>query len=45
VSRSRQIKKTLQQKIISAYGKDRIAGLVLGMLIGDRSQISKDDYQ
>ena len=39
------IKKNLQQKIISLYGKDRISGLVLWMLIGDRSHIPAGDYQ
>lgn len=40
-----QIKQTLQQKVVFLYGKDRISGLILWMLIGDRSLIPKDDYQ
>jgi ComEC/Rec2-related protein len=41
----KQTKKILQQKIMSTYGKNKITGLILWMLIGDRSQIPKDDYQ
>lgn len=43
--RIKQTKKMLQQKIISSYGKNKISWLLLWMLIGDRSQIPKDDYQ
>lgn len=45
VWRIKQTKKILQQKIMSTYGKNKITGLILWMLIGDRSQIPKDDYQ
>jgi len=41
----RYMKKGLQEKIIQAYGKNRVSGLILGMLIGDRSQIPKSEYQ
>ena len=40
-----QIKESLQQKIISSYGKDRISGLLLWMLVGDKSLIPSGDYQ
>jgi competence protein ComEC len=40
-----RIKKTLQEKIKEIYGEERNAGLLLGMLIGDRSQIPQSDYQ
>ncbi|MCX6823130.1 MAG: ComEC/Rec2 family competence protein [candidate division SR1 bacterium] len=40
-----QTKKNLQQKIIFLYGKEKVAGLILGMLIGDRSMIPADEYQ
>lgn len=39
-----QIKKAFKQKIISSYWENRIAGLILWMLIWDRSQIPSDDY-
>ncbi len=39
------LKKNLQEKIISSYGKNKISWLVLWMLIGDRSQIPPSDYQ
>lgn len=39
-----QTKKTFKQKVLSSYGENRVAGLVLWMLIWDRSQIPSDDY-
>ncbi|MFZ2151081.1 MAG: ComEC/Rec2 family competence protein [Candidatus Absconditicoccaceae bacterium] len=39
------MKRSLQSKIVSTYGEGRNAGLILGMLIGDKSQIPKSDYQ
>ncbi|MEI7562796.1 MAG: ComEC/Rec2 family competence protein [bacterium] len=44
-SRIAQLKSFIQQKTLSLYGKNHIAGLVLGMLIGDRSEIPEDAYQ
>lgn len=41
----RTIKRWIQEKIISVYGKNRISWLVLGMVIGDRSQIPESEYQ
>ncbi|MCX6824412.1 MAG: ComEC/Rec2 family competence protein [candidate division SR1 bacterium] len=41
----KQIKKGLQEKIVQVYGKNRISGLILGMLIGDKSQIPESNYQ
>ncbi len=38
------IKQLLQSKIIQKYGQTPQAGLILWMLIGDRSQIPKDKY-
>ncbi len=43
--RIKQMKKWLQEKIIEIYGKNRISGLILGMLIGDKSQIPESEYQ
>jgi len=40
-----KIRKNLQNSIVSAYWESKYAWLVLGMLIGDRSQITSDDYQ
>ena len=40
-----QTKKSLQQKVISLYGKNKVSWLILGMLIGDRSLIPSDDYK
>lgn len=40
-----RIKRTLQQATFRIYGKNKISGLMLGMLIGDRSQISAIPYQ
>ena len=42
---TKQVKKNIQEKIIKYYGKNKISGLVLGMLIGDRSQIPESEYQ
>lgn len=39
-----KIKTSLQEKIIKKYGSTQQAGLILGMLIGDRSEIPKDKY-
>lgn len=39
------IKRNLQSKIISIYWNSRNAGLILWMLIWDKSQIPKPDYQ
>ncbi len=39
------MKKSIQEKIIAAYGENKVSGLVLGMLIGDRSQIPEVEYQ
>lgn len=41
----KKMKRGLQEKIIQAYGKNRVSGLILGMLIGDRSQIPESEYQ
>lgn len=38
-------KKTLQHQIIDTYGSNRITALILGMLIGDKSLLTKSDYQ
>ena len=43
--RIKQLKKWLQEKILQVYGKNRISGLILGMLIGDKSQIPESEYQ
>ncbi len=39
------MKKSIQEKVIDAYGKNKISGLVLGMLIGDKSQIPEKEYE
>jgi len=39
------MKKSIQEKVIEAYGENKISGLVLGMLIGDKSQIPEREYQ
>lgn len=41
----KNLKRNLQSKIISAYWNNRNAGLILWMLIWDKSQIPKEDYQ
>lgn len=38
-------KKAIQERTIAAYGENKISGLVLGMLIGDKSQIPEEEYQ
>lgn len=43
--RIKQIKNSLQQKVISLYGKNKISWLILWMLIGDRSLIPTEDYK
>lgn len=40
-----KIKRSLQSQIYSTYGEGRNAGLILWMLIWDKSQIPKSDYQ
>ncbi len=45
VSLIKQAKKSIQEKVIESYGKNRISGLILGMLIGDKSQIPESEYQ
>lgn len=44
ISFIQKIRKNLQKMIISAYWKTPQAGLVLGMLVWDRSQIPGEDY-
>ena len=44
ISFIQKIRKNLQEMIISAYWETPQAGLVLGMLVWDRSQIPSDDY-
>ncbi len=39
------MKKSIQKKIIAAYGENKVSGLILGMLIGDKSQIPEAEYQ
>jgi len=39
------MKRGLQERIIQTYGENRISGLILGMLIGDRSKIPATEYQ
>lgn len=41
----KQTKKWIQEKVIESYGKNRVSGLILGMLIGDKSQIPEKEYQ
>ena len=38
-------RKNLQSKIVQSYGENRVSWLILWMLIWDRSQIPKQDYQ
>ena len=45
LSWTQKTRKKLQNSIVSAYGESKYAWLVLGMLIGDRSQITSEDYQ
>lgn len=40
-----EFRKNLQKNVIEIYGKNRVSGLILWMLIGDKSQIPKADYQ
>lgn len=44
ISFIQKIRKNLQEMIISAYWETPQAGLVLGMLVWDRSQIPSEDY-
>jgi len=44
-TRQGKSKEFLQKQIIKYYGENKQAGLLLGMLIGDRSLIPKQDYQ
>lgn len=39
------MKKSIQEKVIRAYGENKISGLILGMLIGDKSEIPEVEYQ
>lgn len=39
------MKRGIQEKVIEVYGKNKISGLLLGMLIGDKSQIPESEYQ
>ncbi|HMS91419.1 MAG TPA: ComEC/Rec2 family competence protein, partial [Candidatus Absconditabacterales bacterium] len=41
----KHMKKGIQEKVMEVYGKNRISGLLLGMLIGDKSQIPESEYQ
>ncbi len=41
----KSMKKWIQEKVVQAYGKGKVAGLILGMLIGDKSQIPESEYQ
>lgn len=41
----KKMKRGIQEKVIEVYGKNRISGLILGMLIGDKSQIPESEYQ
>ncbi len=41
----KQMKRGIQEMVIASYGKNKISGLLLGMLIGDKSQIPESDYQ
>lgn len=45
ISFIQKIRKSLQKSIIEAYWENPKAGLILGMLVGDRSQIPPDEYQ
>ena len=45
ISFIQKIRKNLQKSIVHAYGENRQAWLILGMLVGDRSQIPPDEYQ
>lgn len=40
-----QTRNILFTHIEQTYGKSRVTGLIAGMLIGDKSQIPKSDYQ
>ncbi|HRX63950.1 MAG TPA: ComEC/Rec2 family competence protein [Candidatus Absconditabacterales bacterium] len=39
-----KIRRGLQEKVIKAYGENKESGLILGMLVGDKSQIPPDEY-
>lgn len=41
----KKMKKSIQEKTIETYGKNKISWLVLGMLIGDKSQIPESEYK
>ena len=45
ISFIQKIRKALQRAVISAYGENKQAGLILWMLVWDRSQIPPDEYQ
>jgi len=38
------VKQSLRQKILQIYGKNKYSWLILWMIIGDKSEIPKDDY-
>ncbi|MDD3263080.1 MAG: ComEC/Rec2 family competence protein [Candidatus Absconditabacteria bacterium] len=40
-----KIRHNFQKKLHQTYSNDRTAGLVLGMLIGDKSKFTKSEYQ
>jgi len=40
-----KLRANLQKNVIEQYGKNRVSWLILWMLIGDKSQIPKADYQ
>jgi len=39
------MKRSIQEKVVEAYGENRISGLILWMLIGDKSEIPEMEYQ
>ena len=41
----KQLKKSIQEKVIQAYGNGKVSWLILWMLIGDKSQIPESEYQ
>jgi|GEM_PF-1836921 len=45
LSRIDQLKSSIQSSSAASYKDSRTQGLVAGMLIGDRSMMSDDDYQ
>ena len=45
ISFIQKIRKNLQKSIVHAYGENKQAWLILGMLVGDKSQIPPDEYK